>query len=137
LHSQNSHRLTFPASLDELGRVHEWVKQTLGAMGVPDAERYNILLATSEAVTNAIRHGANEDPRNHVRISIAQDPHGISIAVEDDGTGFAPDAIPDPTHGPQLYQAGGRGIYLLKALASEVHFNTTNNGTTVVCRFRR
>jgi serine/threonine-protein kinase RsbW len=128
--------LTISATLEELAHVHEWTKLLLTRFGVPDAERYNILLAASEAVTNAIRHGANEDPRRHVRISVAQDDHGITIAVEDDGTGFAPEAIPDPTHGPQLYQAGGRGIYLLKALASDVEFNVSDQGTTVVCKFR-
>jgi serine/threonine-protein kinase RsbW len=128
--------LTIQASLEELAHVHEWTKLLLTRFGVPDSERYNILLATSEAVTNAIRHGANEDPQRLVRISIAQDELGISIAVEDDGRGFAPDAIPDPTRGPQLYQAGGRGIYLLKALASQVDFNVTPQGTTVVCKFR-
>lgn len=128
--------LTIQASLEELARVHEWTKLLLTRFGVPDAERYNILLAASEAVTNAIRHGANEDPNRQVRISVAQDPGGISIAVEDDGRGFAPDAIPDPTRGDQLYQSGGRGIYLLKALASDVEFRVSPEGTTVVCKFR-
>lgn len=102
-----------------------------------DDERYNVLLALSEAVTNAIRHGCKEDERRNVRITIAQDTRGLTIAVEDDGEGFIPDTIPDPTTGPYLYQAGGRGIYLLKALASEVQFNCTQHGTTVVCRFAR
>ena len=130
------HLLSIPASLNELAHVHDWVKAVLGTVGVPESDRYNILLATSEAVTNAIRHGANEDPDRQVRITIAQDAHGVSIAVEDDGAGFLPDAIPDPTHGPQLYQAGGRGIYLLKALASDVEFRVSQDGTTVVCRFK-
>ena len=130
------HLITIPASLTELAHVHDWVKAVLGTVGVPESDRYNILLATSEAVTNAIRHGANEDPNRQVRISIEQDAHGVTIAVEDDGAGFRPDAIPDPTHGPQLYQAGGRGIYLLKALASDVEFRVSADGTTVVCRFR-
>jgi serine/threonine-protein kinase RsbW len=133
---QHAEALTIQASLEELARVHEWTKLLLTRFGVPDTEGYNILLATSEAVTNAIRHGANEDPNRQVRISIAQDDNGISIAVEDDGRGFAPDAIPDPTHGLQLYQAGGRGIYLLKALASDVEFRVSDEGTTVVCKFR-
>ncbi len=132
---RDAHNITIPASLNELAHVHEWVKAVLGTVGVPEGERYNILLATSEAVTNAIRHGANEDPQRQVRIAITQDQNGVTIAVEDDGAGFLPEAIPDPTHGPQLFQAGGRGIYLLKALASDVEFRVSPEGTTVVCRF--
>jgi serine/threonine-protein kinase RsbW len=127
--------LTIPASLDQLARVHDWAKQVLA--GIPDAERYNVLLALSEAVTNAIRHGCKEDAERAVSISIANDARGLTIAVEDDGDGFSPDSIPDPTQGAALYQAGGRGIYLLKALASEVQFNSTQQGTTVVVRFVR
>jgi serine/threonine-protein kinase RsbW len=128
--------LVITGSLDELQRVHRWAQALLALTGIPPEDQYNILLAISEAVSNAIRHGCCEDCDKHVRISLQYSGRELTVSVEDEGPGFVPERVPDPTEESNLYRPGGRGIFLLKALAKEVEFYTTKSGTTVVCKFQ-
>lgn len=129
--------IVFPAKLDELDLVHDWCRRHLAALGVSQIEEHNILLALSEAVTNAIRHGCKEDWNKMVRVVFSSDRNGITIVVRDQGKGFKPESLPDPTVGDNLLSAGGRGVFLLKALASQVQFHCTDHGTTVTFSFQR
>lgn len=127
--------LVITGSLNELERVHQWAQALLEQTRVPREDQHNVLLAISEAVSNAIRHGCCEDCDKQVRITLEYNGRALTVKVADEGPGFSPDGVPDPTAEPNLYRPGGRGIFLLKALAKEVEFYTTQNGTTVVCRF--
>lgn len=98
---------------------------------VPHPLRHNVLLALSESVTNAIRHGAGEDPINTVLIECTSEPGTIIFGVHDSGKGFSPETLPDPTEGNNLTKVGGRGVYLLKSLADAVRFDTSERGTSV------
>lgn len=129
-------RMIISGSLDELSKVHEWAKSQLMRISMSEPERHNVLLALSEAASNAIRHGCKEDPDRKIEIAMTEDDLGLTISIKDDGEGFTPDEIPDPTEGANLLRAGGRGIYLLKALSSEVQFKCSPKGTTVMCRFK-
>jgi serine/threonine-protein kinase RsbW len=130
-------QLVIPGELASLERVHRWSLAQLGALGLSQAMLHNILLATSEAVTNAIRHGSREEATKLVLISIEATPHSVAVAVEDEGEGFDPDAIPDPTEGDRLYQTGGRGVFLLRSLASNFQISHSRTGTKVMFSFVR
>ncbi len=127
--------LIIPGSLAALEQVHAWVVEKISVVEIRDEDRHNILLAVSEAVTNAIRHGSKEKVQNAVEIHFRLDGNAITFAVHDSGEGFSPDALPDPTSEEHLFQTGGRGVFLLKALASNVEFLSTDTGTTVSFSF--
>ena len=89
-----------------------------------------IELALSEALSNAVIHGAGLDPSKTVECDVACDEeHGMLIVVRDPGAGFDPGKIADPCHGENIYAHHGRGIYLINQLMDEVQFH--KNGTEI------
>lgn len=129
--------LRIPATLEELQRVYGWAEEHLSLVGIAEARRFDIMLALSEAVTNAIRHGSSERPQASVDIEVMVTTESVSLKVTDNGSGFDPSALPDPTQGQNLFIPNGRGVYLIKTLADDVHFDFSDNGTTVNVVFRR
>ncbi len=82
-----------------------------------------IELALTEALANAVVHGAKADPTKVIECDVACDEsRGMLIVVRDPGAGFDPDTIPSPVQGKNLYSNGGRGIYLINQLMDEVKF---------------
>jgi serine/threonine-protein kinase RsbW len=90
----------------------------------------DIEIALREALGNAVIHGNHEDPRKQVYVSCrCETDEEVWITVSDEGQGFDSDALPDPTAPGAIESSHGRGIYLMKALMDEVHFE---NGGAVV-----
>jgi serine/threonine-protein kinase RsbW len=84
----------------------------------------------TEALANAVVHGAKSDPSKIVECDVAcDDKHGILIVVRDPGPGFDPSKIADPCQGENIYSNHGRGIYLINQLMDEVKFH--KNGTEI------
>lgn len=94
----------------------------------------DILISLTEAVNNAIIHGNQADESKSVQIQCSKRSDAISFSVSDEGPGFDPHNIPDPTAPENLLKVGGRGVFLMKQLSDELRFS--NNGTTVEMRFR-
>jgi serine/threonine-protein kinase RsbW len=91
----------------------------------PDVE-----MALFEALANAVIHGNHEEKSKSVRISCRQEPGDrVHIVVRDQGAGFDPAAVPDPTRPENLEAEHGRGILMMKAFMDEVHFE--KGGTEV------
>jgi serine/threonine-protein kinase RsbW len=83
----------------------------------------NIMIAVTEAVNNAIKHGNQNNSSKSVSLSLALEEGVIKFCVEDEGNGFDYEHLPDPTAPENLEKPGGRGIFLMKHLADEVAFN--------------
>lgn len=89
-----------------------------------------IELALSEALANAVVHGAKSDPSKVVECDVACDQNrSLLIVVRDPGDGFDPTAIPSPIVGENIYNGHGRGVYLMTQLMDEVKF--LKNGTEI------
>ena len=96
-------------------------------------DNFEIELALSEALANAIIHGNSEEPHKRVFVSCRCTTDGdVSITVQDEGGGFEIDTAPDPTSPDNRLSGHGRGIYLMKALMDEVCFE--QRGTVVHMR---
>ena len=90
----------------------------------------DIELALTEALANAVVHGARSDPSKIIECDVAWDAErGMLIVVRDPGPGFDPTKIVDPCHGENIYANHGRGIYLINQLMDEVQFH--KNGTEI------
>jgi len=82
-----------------------------------------IRLAMREALNNALRHGNQMDPNKKIHLSYSCDPQqGLWVMIRDEGIGFNPDAVPDPTQPENLDRTGGRGVFLMRNLMDEVEF---------------
>ena len=102
------------------------VRETQCATGSEDA----IELALTEALANAVVHGAGNDPSKIVECDVAcNQQQGMLIVVRDPGPGFDPSKIADPCHGQNIYSDHGRGIFLINQLMDEVRFH--KNGTEI------
>jgi serine/threonine-protein kinase RsbW len=128
--------LLIPGTLDELEQVHNWTRRQLEDAHVPEDLQHNVLLALSECVTNAIRHGCKECRSSKVKLECRISDGEIAFTVRDRGNGFAPELVPDPTQPSFLHRPGGRGVYLLKALSNESSIESSSDGTSVTFRFR-
>lgn len=94
----------------------------------------NILISLTEAVTNAILHGNRGDCSKRVSISLRHLRDSLAIRVSDEGPGFDPKQVPDPTSPECLEKCGGRGLYLMQHLSDECRFS--KGGSTVEMKFR-
>ncbi len=84
--------------------------------------RFAIKLALEEALCNAVRHGNRNDASKKVTVRYAVTPEMAVVIVRDEGSGFIPDEIPDPTSVDRLPRPDGRGIMLLRAYMDKVEF---------------
>lgn len=89
----------------------------------------NILISLTEAVNNAMQHGNQFDDQKKILVSCRTHAHQIRLIISDEGSGFDPVNIPDPTNSDHIEVEGGRGVFLMKQLTDELHF--LDHGRTV------
>lgn len=82
----------------------------------------NIMIAVTEAVNNAIKHGNKDNSTKNVTLSLSLQDGLIKFKIQDEGDGFNFQKLPDPTSPENISKPGGRGIFLMKHLSDEVDF---------------
>lgn len=92
-----------------------------------EPEVFAIRLSVEEALVNAIKHGNGSDPAKKVRIEYEVDAVQVRIRIEDEGPGFDPQTVPDPTDPEFLERPCGRGLMLMRHYMSRVHFTDRGN----------
>ncbi len=92
----------------------------------------NMLVALTEAVSNAIVHGNRFDDHKNVNLSFKHYGDEYKFVVKDEGQGFDYKNVPDPTSPENIEKPDGRGIFLMKNLANEVHFFDGGSGVELV-----
>ena len=117
-----------------LEAVHAEVQDALDAHGFDDGAKFAIRLAIEEAVVNAFRHGNRSDPNKSVFFRAAIDAAHAAFAVEDQGPGFDPASIPDPTEDENLEIPSGRGVMLIRAYMADVEYVPPGNTLRMVYR---
>lgn len=83
---------------------------------------YKVMLLVSEAATNAMEHGNKFDAAKDIVVELELQEEQATILVTDEGDGFSEEAVDDPLKKANLMNDGGRGIFLMEALAAEVRF---------------
>lgn len=94
--------------------------------------RLNFRVGLSEALANAMLYGNGRDPKKRVRVEARFSDCSVVVRVTDEGCGFDPRSIPDPTLPGNRRRTRGRGIYLIKKLMDHVEFNEQGNSITMV-----
>lgn len=88
---------------------------------------FGIHLAFEEALVNAITHGNGLDPSKQVHIKMQTSPTAVRIEIRDEGPGFVPAEVPDPTDEDHLEMPSGRGIMLMRSFMSNVEYLDSGN----------
>ena len=92
----------------------------------------NVRVGVTEALANAMLYGNDSDPGKQVRVQIVLEAARAVIRVADQGPGFDPGSVPDPTVPERLHRSGGRGLFLIRQLMDEVEYNERGNEVQLV-----
>ena len=124
--------ITIPSLPRELTHAESAILPVLENEGYGERSIFAVKLALEEAVINAIKHGNELDDTKKVTIGFSIDDNKAIITVQDEGEGFDPAALPDPTDEDYLMATSGRGVSLMRAYMDEVRFNDTGNEITMI-----
>jgi serine/threonine-protein kinase RsbW len=118
-----------PSDLDAARRLQEEIEAVVRP-AFADHEAFAIKMAVEEALVNAIKHGNQMDPDKSVRVAYALGTERFDVRITDEGPGFNPEEVPDPTAPENLERPCGRGLLLIRFYMTGVAFQ--DNGRTIV-----
>ena len=127
--------LELPNDLRQIEHAVEYVMQRCAACQTHGRRlRLNFRVSLTEALSNAMLYGNSRDPSKRVLVEIAFLDDCIQARVTDQGAGFDPAAVPDPTTPENLMKPCGRGLFLMRKLLDDVTFNAEGNQVTLVLK---
>ncbi|MEO5510442.1 MAG: ATP-binding protein [Longimicrobiales bacterium] len=130
---QRDYVLELPNDLRKIeGSVEELMEQAQEAGFDADRLRLNFRVCVTEALANAMLYGNCRDPRKCVRIEAHLSSEQVVVEVTDEGRGFNPASVLDPTLPDNRLRAGGRGLFLIRKLMDVVEFNDRGNSIKMV-----
>lgn len=128
----NATELVVPSDLRAAKQAEGKILVEIERHRFPETCTFAIKLALEEAITNAIRHGNDNDANKHIRLRFRVTPQRAEIWVADEGGGFSIEKVPDPTLDENLNKPSGRGIMLMRAYMDEVGFNPAGSEVRLV-----
>jgi serine/threonine-protein kinase RsbW len=129
----NTISIQVPSIVENIRMIESFIDNAKEKFHLDDDMYGNIMIAVTEAVNNAIKHGNSGNKSKNVQISLFLQDSLLKFVVKDEGEGFDYADLPDPTAPENLKKPGGRGIFLMKHLSDEVEFK--ENGRVVELSF--
>ena len=126
--------LEITSEVQNLRLIEKLIDELQFELDLSDESYGNVLVATMEATNNAIVHGNKSDPNKIVVVKIIKDHDELVVNIKDQGPGFDPKKIPDPTAPENIEKINGRGIFLMERLSDEIHFS--DEGRIVELKFK-
>ncbi|MDO4585025.1 MAG: ATP-binding protein [Planctomycetia bacterium] len=120
-----------PSKTEAGHAVMDGVLQQLEEFFWDKKDIFAIHLALEEAIVNAIRHGNQSNNRLCVQVHFEISPEKFLVTIRDEGSGFDPNSIPDPTLEDFLERPCGRGVKLMRSFMTTVSFNAAGNEVTL------
>ena len=119
----------------ELSQVHKASSQALSflePLRLSEAAIFDVRLCLEEALVNAIKYGNQQKKELLVDMDVEYDDKELRIRIEDQGSGFEPEKLPDCTKGDNQFDNHGRGVYLMRQLMDAVSYNNKGNSLLMV-----
>jgi serine/threonine-protein kinase RsbW len=120
-----------PSDLAEARLVQNQIEEALQASAYTEHDIFSIKLALEEALVNAIKHGNQMDPAKRVHISYQVTPERFDIRITDEGPGFNPEDVPDPTADEYIERPCGRGLLIIRGFMTDVQYHGRGNIVTM------
>ena len=130
--AEQTYKIEISSDPANLITIEEFINYIAVETNLPEARLPGILLAVTEATTNAIIHANKKDVNKKVVIEVVDNQSEVMIMVTDEGSGFDPDKIPDPTQPENLLKDSGRGLYLMRVYADELKYEISPAGTKTI-----
>jgi anti-sigma regulatory factor (Ser/Thr protein kinase) len=129
----------FAAKFEYLDEIREFVGAIAREGGFSDKDVYNIQLATDEAASNIIEHAYENISGGVLELSCGVRDDRITITLIDRGESFDPSEIPLPDLKADLSdrKIGGLGIFLMRKLMDEVHYEAKSDKSNVLTMSKR
>ncbi|HEY2943247.1 MAG TPA: ATP-binding protein [Vicinamibacteria bacterium] len=130
-------KLDIASRFDMLEMVQTVLTHLSGLAGFEEEATHYMSVAVRESVINAIKHGNRGDEGKRVAITFALESGVLEVSVRDEGGGFDPNAVPNPTAVENLLKVDGRGIFFMRSFMDEVSYVFPPGGGTVVMMTKR
>lgn len=130
------YELEIESDPNNLITVEEFVNYFSKDLGLSEEQLSVLLLAVTEATTNAIIHANKCDPTKMVKIHAQIEDSKLMVKIKDEGKGFDPTKLPNPTEPENLLKDSGRGVFLMKVYMDEVKYNVTPTGLETILILR-
>lgn len=127
LYSDWSADLTIPSAYAAGKTVIEQLLTALRTAQWSEHEIFGVHLAVEEALVNAIRHGNGLDESKYVRAKFQLSADRLWVEIMDEGAGFDPEELPDPTDYDNIECPCGRGVLLMRNFMNRVEYNDRGN----------
>jgi serine/threonine-protein kinase RsbW len=124
--------LKFPSSIEAVSEAAAAVSEFMSNIGLAEDVVFGVDMAVREAITNAVVHGNKLDAAKVVELRLRNTPEAFEITVHDQGIGFDPNNVPDPTKDENILKTSGRGIFFMRNFMDEVKWSTDPAGGTNV-----
>lgn len=124
--------LSLPSHIEAIQEAAATVAKILQEAGIAEHITYGVEVALREAVANAVIHGNRVDASKVVRVTVKAAPQELEIMVHDEGAGFDPATVPDPTATKHRLKSSGRGIFLMRDFMDRVEWRIRPEGGTSV-----
>jgi serine/threonine-protein kinase RsbW len=134
--AQSNYYLEVESNPNNLIIVEEFVNYFAIDLGLDEEKINGLLLAVTEATTNAIIHGNKNNSLKLVRINVTVENSILTIKIKDEGNGFDPSIVPDPTNPENLLKDSGRGLYLMRVYMDSMDINVTPEGTETILKIK-
>ena len=131
--TEQTTRLVLPSHIEAVADGAAAATDFIQSCGVEEDAAFGIGMAVREAITNAMVHGNKEDEAKTVEVTLNCLGRELEIEVKDQGEGFDPTSIPDPTDPTNLGKVSGRGVFLMSSLSDHIQFE--QNGRKVLLGF--
>jgi serine/threonine-protein kinase RsbW len=129
-----SKTLRMRSSTSHITEVEQAFEQFASRFMCNADKKSEMLVTIYEALNNAINHGNRADESKIVKVAFKHDRNRVCIRVSDQGEGFNPSQLADPTCDQRLCTCGGRGVFLMQQLSDSLHYK--DNGRTVEMVFK-
>ncbi|MHC5022640.1 MAG: ATP-binding protein [Planctomycetota bacterium] len=117
---------------EEIDRLQTELLAAVESRGFDESGTFAIRLALEEALSNAFKHGNKDDPAKPVNVSVSIDAGSVVIDIEDQGDGFDPETVPDPTEEENVEIPAGRGLTLMRAFMTNVDIVPPGNRVRMI-----
>ncbi len=124
--------LRLPSRVGAVDEAATAIAAFLSRSGIGEQAAFGIDMALREAIANAVIHGNQLDENKFVTISVTSSPDSLEIIVRDQGQGFNPETVSDPTIEENILKTSGRGIFFMRNFMDEVAWSVLPEGGTVV-----